>query len=98
MIPACVACMESGGDIVVLGRDPPVGSNAFARPKSSTFTVPSGRTLMLAGLRSRWDDALLVGGFERLCDLSGDRQGLVERYRAAADTVRERRPGDQLPQ
>jgi hypothetical protein len=29
------------------------GSSAFARPKSSTFTVPSGRTLMLAGLRSR---------------------------------------------
>ena len=30
------------------------GSIAFARPKSSTFTVPSGRTLMFAGLRSRW--------------------------------------------
>jgi hypothetical protein len=28
-------------------------SSAFARPKSSTFTVPSLRTLMLAGLRSR---------------------------------------------
>ena len=27
---------------------------AFARPKSSTFTVPSARTLMFAGLRSRW--------------------------------------------
>ncbi len=30
------------------------GSIAFASPKSSTLTVPSGRTLMLAGLRSRW--------------------------------------------
>ena len=30
------------------------GSSAFARPKSSTFTVPSARTLMFAGLRSRW--------------------------------------------
>ena len=28
--------------------------SAFARPKSSTFTVPSGRTLMFAGFRSRW--------------------------------------------
>ena len=28
--------------------------SALARPKSSTFTVPSGATLMLAGLRSRW--------------------------------------------
>ena len=31
-----------------------VGSIAFASPKSSTFTVPSGRTLMFAGFRSRW--------------------------------------------
>ena len=29
-------------------------ANAFASPKSSTFTLPSGVTLMLAGLRSRW--------------------------------------------
>ena len=33
---------------------PLAGSIAFARPKSSTFTVPSGRTLMFAGFRSRW--------------------------------------------
>ena len=32
----------------------PAGSIAFASPKSSTFTVPSGRTLMFAGFRSRW--------------------------------------------
>ena len=31
-----------------------LGSDAsLARPKSSTFTAPSGRTLMLAGFRSR---------------------------------------------
>ena len=30
------------------------GPASLARPKSSTFTVPSGRSLMLAGLRSRW--------------------------------------------
>ena len=28
-------------------------SIAFANPKSSTFTVPSGRSLILAGFRSR---------------------------------------------
>ena len=33
------------------GRRRPI---AFAKPKSSTFTVPSSRTLMLAGFRSRW--------------------------------------------
>ena len=30
------------------------GSASFASPKSSTFTMPSGVTLMLAGFRSRW--------------------------------------------
>ena len=29
-------------------------ADAFASPKSSTFTTPSGVTLMLAGFRSRW--------------------------------------------
>jgi hypothetical protein len=29
-------------------------SMAFANPKSSTLTVPSARTLMVAGFRSRW--------------------------------------------
>ena len=27
---------------------------AFARPKSSTFSVPSSVTMTLAGFRSRW--------------------------------------------
>jgi len=31
----------------------PPASMAFASPKSSTFTVPSERTLMFAGFRSR---------------------------------------------
>ena len=33
---------------------PAAARSAFANPKSSTFTVPSARTLMLAGFRSRW--------------------------------------------
>jgi CheY-like chemotaxis protein len=32
----------------------PSGSIALASPKSSTLTVPSRRTLTLAGFRSRW--------------------------------------------
>ncbi len=54
MMPACVACIDSVGDRVALRFDVDVGSSAFARPKSRTFTVPSSRTLMLAGFRSRW--------------------------------------------
>ena len=38
----------------LVALDAPAGSIAFARPKSSTFTVPSARTLMFAGFRSRW--------------------------------------------
>ena len=38
--------------IRVRARD--ADTSALARPKSSTFTVPSALTLMLAGLRSRW--------------------------------------------
>ena len=54
IIPACVACSDSVGDIDALAAAAPTGSIAFARPKSRTFTVPSARTLILAGFRSRW--------------------------------------------
>ena len=55
IIPACViAGVVIVGDIDTLADIAPAGSIAFARPKSSTFTVPSARTLMFAGLRSRW--------------------------------------------
>ena len=52
IIPACVPC-KSVGDIDRFGDEPAAGSVAFANPKSRTFTVPSGRTLMFAGFRSR---------------------------------------------
>ena len=46
------------GDVIVGEETAPAaaspdGSSALASPKSSTLTVPSGRTLMLAGFRSR---------------------------------------------
>ena len=54
MTPSCVA---AGLVIVgesITGEATPSPVSAFARPKSSTFTVPSDFTLMLAGFRSRW--------------------------------------------
>jgi hypothetical protein len=42
------------GDAVSCGLMADAGSIAFAKPKSNTFTVPSSRTLMFAGFRSRW--------------------------------------------
>ena len=54
-MPACViAGVVIVGDFDTLGDEPAAGSIAFASPKSSTFTVPSARTLMFAGFRSRW--------------------------------------------
>jgi len=45
--------MEIVGDIIAVALDCAAGSSAFAKPKSSTLTAPSERTLMFAGLRSR---------------------------------------------
>ena len=54
IIPAWViAGVVIVGDCETLGEEPAAGSIALASPKSSTFTVPSGRTLTLAGFRSR---------------------------------------------
>ncbi len=53
MTPGCVACGNRAADIVALLLDADGGSSALAKPKSRTFTTPSGRSLMLAGFRSR---------------------------------------------
>src|SRR5262249_7921501 len=51
--PAMVARMVRVGEDEA--SDTGVGpDSALAKPKSSTFTRPSGVSLMLAGLRSRW--------------------------------------------
>ena len=52
IMPICVAAAVSVGDCD--GSLAGVGSSALAKPKSNTLTVPSSRTLMFAGLRSRW--------------------------------------------
>ena len=54
IIPACVACIERVGEFAAFALEAPAGSIALARPKSNTFTAPSARSLMFAGLRSRW--------------------------------------------
>ena len=54
IMPACVITgVVIVGDCDTFGDDPMAGSIAFANPKSRTFTVPSLRTLMFAGFRSR---------------------------------------------
>ena len=42
------------------------------------------------------DDPLLVGGFEGLGDLLGNRESFIERDGSLRDPIRQRRPFDQL--
>ena len=73
-----------------------IGSIAFARPKSRTFTTPSGRILMFAGLRSRW--MMPARARPRAPPQSASRSAAPRRSqsRPAAIPVGEGRPLDQL--
>ena len=51
--PARVAAAVIVGECVASGEDRSAVI-AFARPKSRTLTLPSGRSFTLAGFRSRW--------------------------------------------
>ena len=64
-------------------------SSAFARPKSRTFTVPSGVSLTLAGLRSRCTTPRAPGRPRAPRDLSGDLERLVHRQGAARQPLRQ---------
>ena len=70
--------------------------SALASPKSSTFTVPSGRSLMLAGFRSRWTMpcSCAASSASAICRAIASR--FIERNRALGDPLGERRPFDQL--
>ncbi len=94
-MPSCVARV-SVGEFMTSTSDDDVGSIAFARPKSSTLTVPSGRTFTLAGLRSRWTMPCSCAASSAVGDLPCDRQGLGERNRSLLDAIGKRRAVDQL--
>jgi hypothetical protein len=69
--------------------DLPAEPIAFAKPKSSTLTVPSSRTLMFAGLEITMDDAGFMRRFQRFGNLPRDRQRFVDRDRPARDPLGE---------
>ena len=58
------------------------GLNAFASPKSNSFSTPSGVTFTFAGFRSRWITPLFVRIFQRVGDLHRDLPGILEGHRA----------------
>ena len=87
------------GDIVsapALSGPPAPGSASLARPKSSTFTVPSGRTLMLAGLRSRWmmPCSCAASSASTICRAIGSASSSGSG--PSRDAVGQRRPLDEL--
>jgi hypothetical protein len=89
-MPACVmAGLVIVGDNYGFVYTGAADSIAFARPKSSTLTMPSGRTLMLAGLEITVHDAVFMRRFERFADLLGDEESLAERKRAADEALSE---------
>src|SRR6266849_5190882 len=84
IIPACVIA-----GVVIVGDIASVGSIAFVSPKSSTFAVPSLRTLTFAGLQIAMDDVLLVRRLQRLRDLLRVGECFVEWDRALRDALRQ---------
>ena len=79
--------------LVDVGRPTPASAaDAFARPKSSTLTVPSSRTLMFAGFRSRWTMpcSCAASSASAICRAIGERS--CERHRAARDALLGQRP------
>ena len=93
MTPAIVPVWASVGDCDS-AADPELTpeaspAHALARPKSRTFTLPSGRELHVRGLEVAVDDALAVGLLERLGDLLRDLEGLVDRDRPAREPLLE---------
>jgi hypothetical protein len=58
---------------------------SFANPKSSTLTVAVRAHFHVRGFEIPMHDALFVGGFQRVGNLSRDRQRVRHRNRAARD-------------
>jgi hypothetical protein len=77
------------GDMDMFGDEPAAGSIALARPKSSTFTVPSPRTLMFAGFRSRVTIPCSCAASRASRDLLRDGQGFVARHGSAREAQRQ---------
>src|SRR6202022_981606 len=77
------------GDCDTVDDAAPVGSMAFASPKSSTFTVPSRRTLTLAGFRSRWmiPCSCAASSASAICFAIGSASAIGDR--AACNALRE---------
>ena len=98
MSPMAVAGPEVrvGESVGSESPDEPSWSSALARPKSSTFTLPSRAILTFAGLRSRWTIPRSCAASKRFCNLQRDRDRFVQGNRTAREPVLERLAVNQL--
>ena len=68
----------------------PFGSQRFGEPEVQHLDRAVAPHFDVCGLEVAMDDPVLVRGFERLCDLSRDRECLFDWNRPAGDVVRKR--------
>ena len=88
IMPSCVAGRRSVGEFIAVGAElAAAGSSAFARPKSSTFTVAVGGQLDVGRLQIAMDDPVLVRGLERR-RRSGARSPAPRRSESAPRAIR----------
>ena len=84
------------GEFITSAVDALAGSSAFPEPEVQHLHHAVGADFDVGRLQIAVHDALLMRCFERLCDLLGDGQRLVQRYRSAGDALREIVALDQL--
>ena len=95
--PVIIASVVIAGDWDNPTAPGAAGASAnFARPKSSTFTVPSGRTLMLAGFRSRWMTPFSCAASSASAICRAIAQRFLDGDRAFRNAVGQRGPVDQF--
>ena len=70
-------------------EEPPAAAT-FANPKSRILAWPLYRNEQIRGLDITMHDAFAVRGIERVCNLDGKRENLLDLHRATADPVLER--------
>ena len=94
--PACVAAIESVGDMDTFGSFGSFGPFNFGRPKSriSPIRPPSRSRCPASGRDGR--SPLVVRSFEGVGNLARDTERLVERDRSIGNTRSQRRPLDEF--
>ena len=93
MRPAWIEVRERAGACIAPA---PVGSSAFASPKSRTLTCPPPVNAMFDWLQIAVNDSLLVRSLQRVGHLPGDGERFGERERTGLKSRSERPPLDEL--